>query len=225
MKPEHFFLLLLVARQARQAPLASPREGFYRTSTGQLAQTMGCSQQTVSRQLRELEDAGLVHRKASPAGMELSLTTQGRGKLQAIYIELSQALQSPQTRRQLAGIVEAGLKEGAYYLALPPYRDALREKLGYHPFLGTLNVRVQEAEFLAFLDGAKPLSIPGFQTDERSFGGLKLYRARINGKIPCALLLPDRTTHQGVAEIVAKEKLRDSLSLKDGDAITLTLEE
>ncbi len=218
MDDTRFFLLLAVAK-------AAGLQGSATTSTSKLAAPLNCSQQTISRQLRELEAARLVNRRASPSGMQLSLTEEGRVALKNVYLELSHALQAHGASRPLKGVLETGLKEGAYYMSLRPYQQQLREKLGFTPFVGTLNLRVHEAELLSFLDGAKEIYVKGFETKERTFGGLKAYRVRVNGQISGALILPDRTMHRAVAEVVAKEKLRDALSLKDGDTVTLALEE
>ncbi len=218
MNDEHFFLLLEIAKQA------GPR-GTVSSSTSRLAQALACSQQTISRQLRELEGQHLVRRKASALGVELSLTDSGRAFLRSVYLDLSGALQASGKPQQLVGTVETGLQEGAYYMSLPDYRRQLRDQLGLTPFAGTLNLRVNETDFLSFLEQAKPAHIQGFQTVERSFGGLKAYRVQVNGKIPGALIVPDRTTHKNVAEVVSEKKLRDQLGLKDGSPVTLSLTE
>ena len=41
--------------------------------------------------------------------------------------------------------------------------------------------------------------------------------------VPCAVLIPDLTRHIDVVELISKEFLRELLSLKDGDRVTLTL--
>ena len=200
-------------------------QGTARSSTTRLARVLHCSQQTVSRQLRELEARSLLLRRASPLGVELSLSPQGQRLLQGVYTELCQSLQASGNPCTLSGTVETGLMEGAYYLSLPPYQRQLSEKLGFPPFKGTLNLHVNETDLHAFLAQAKPLHVEGFQSEERSFGGLKAYRVLVNGKIPAALIHPDRTTHKNVAEVIAEKKLRDQLGLKDGDRVSLTLQE
>ena len=218
MREPPFFLLLAIASEAGL-------HGPATTSTSSLAGQLGCSQQTISRQLRELEARKLIRRRASSNGIEASLTEEGRSALQTVYLELSRALQAGAGKRGLTGIVETGLKEGAYYLSFPQYQQQFRSKLGFTPFTGTLNLRVELPALLSFLDAGKEIYIDGFQTRERSFGGLKAYRVHVNGKIPAALIVPDRTTHRDVAEVISEKKLRDALGLKDGDKVTLTLKE
>jgi len=125
--------------------------------------------------------------------------------------------------QKLTGTVQTGLQEGAYYMNQDGYRKPLAEKLGFTPFTGTLNLRVNKNQLKQFIAHAQAIPIPGFQTSERGFGPIQCYRVKINQEIGGALLLPDRTTHKNVAEVIARENLRKTLSLKDGDTVSLEL--
>jgi riboflavin kinase len=129
-------------------------------------------------------------------------------------------------RLSFSGKVASGLGEGRYYLSQPGYVVQFSERLGYTPYPGTLNVRLSgEALRKAALVGHwSGIRIDGFQASGRTFGGATCFAARMNGR-SCHLIHPDRTHYKDVVEFVAADCLRDKLHLKDGDTVTIDLEE
>lgn len=125
----------------------------------------------------------------------------------------------------IRGRVTTGLGEGAYYVQLEGYRRQFREKLGYKPFPGTLNIQlVSEADVheLQLLKASIGIEIHGFATGGRTFGSVACYPTRINDQVDAAILLIQRTHHKlNVVEIIAAVNLRDQLKLEDGEIITL----
>ena len=102
------------------------------------------------------------------------------------------------------------------------YLDQFKRQLGFTPYPGTLNVRLNGSslEVREFLEQLPGKVIKGFTTPERTFGDVRCFPARI-GKIEAALVLPARSSHKEVVELIAREKLRDVLHLKDGDRVKL----
>jgi riboflavin kinase len=123
------------------------------------------------------------------------------------------------------GIVFTGFGEGNYYVKL--YRRVLRDKLGFDPYPGTLNLRAATIEDLKALERIRSLpaiEIPSFKGRGRSLGSARCYRVAVEHRVRGVMIVPERT-HYGrdVAEILAAERLREKLGLKDGDIITVEL--
>ena len=57
---------------------------------------------------------------------------------------------------------------------------------------------------------------------DEGFGAVKYIDAKLNGEINGAIVFPAKTTHEeNYLEFIAEFKLRDLLSLKDGDIVSL----
>ena len=121
----------------------------------------------------------------------------------------------------IRGRVFSGLGEGRYYVSLEGYRKQFIEKLGFDPYPGTLNIKIQKEElyFRRRLDGEEGILIKGFTTKDRTFGDVKAFKCRV-GEIKGAVVIPQRTHYPiDVLEIIAPVRLRDVLNLKDGDFV------
>ncbi|MBI5224118.1 CTP-dependent riboflavin kinase [Candidatus Micrarchaeota archaeon] len=192
-----------------------------KTTTSKIAQETQSSQQTISRKLLELEKDQLVER--TPDG--ILLTKKAVERLEKFYLSLKAAFENPKRKLELKGTVKSGLGEGKYYLSMNGYRNQIIEKIGFDPYLGTLNIRLLEGELWKrkLLSELKPIIISGFKDGERTFGDLYAYMAKIE-QIDCAIIVPLRTHHgQEIIELISKESLRKKFSKKDGDEITVIL--
>ena len=122
------------------------------------------------------------------------------------------------------GKVFQGLGEGAYYIGLEGYKTQFAKALGFDPYPGTLNVKLESAiqiEQKRELRGFDGLRIEGFQRDGRTYGGARCYRAKVGKKeLPGAVLVIDRTHYDdSVLEIISPHFLRGALGLKNGDLL------
>ena len=179
-----------------------------------LAEEIGVSPQTVLRLLREMEGEGLIERTVEGKRTLVEVTPEGASFLQELCDEISKALSTG----VIIGEVVSGLGEGAYYVR--QYASLIREYLGFDPYPGTLNIRVlfPKTVFDA-LCNARPVIIPGFTKEGRTFGDVKAYRVRIDS-VEGAIVIPSRTVHPPkIAEIVAPVNLRERLKLGDGDRV------
>ncbi|MEO2152466.1 MAG: DUF120 domain-containing protein [Thermococcus sp.] len=191
-----------------------------RITVRELADELGVSPQTVLRLLREMEEEGLIERNVEGKKTLMEVTPEGASFLQRLCDEISEALSTG----VIVGEVVSGLGEGAYYVR--QYAPLIREYLGFEPYPGTLNVRVlfPKTVFDA-LCNARPVIIPGFTREGRTFGDVKAYRVRIDG-VEGAIVIPSRTVHPPkIAEIVAPVNLRKKLGLNDGDRIRIEVVE
>lgn len=121
----------------------------------------------------------------------------------------------------VSGTVASGMGRGRIFMSAKEYKDQFAKALGINSFDGTFNIRVSEKE-VSELKAIKGIRIEGFERDGRSFGGLTAFHATISG-MKCALVIPDRSAHTNVIELIADRNLRESLGLKDGDHVSVEI--
>ncbi len=200
-------LLLFLARNS----------GKVSTTTSELAVEMRCSQQTVSRKLRDYEELGFIARKVTPAGVKVTLTAKGEDLLRSKYGMLKKFFENKE--QAVFGSVITGLGEGKYYMALQGYKEQFVSKLGFEAYAGTLNLEVNGEEVKEIISGQGKILIEGFSTSERTFGKINCYKVMLEG-VECAVIKPIRSSHSAdVIEIIAPINLREKLSLKDGSIV------
>jgi riboflavin kinase len=70
------------------------------------------------------------------------------------------------------------------------------------------------------LEAYPAIEIEGFKNEDRTFGLVKCYPAKIGNKIKGALILALRSHYdKSVLELIAPVNLRKHLSLKDGNKV------
>jgi riboflavin kinase len=113
----------------------------------------------------------------------------------------------------LKGRVVNGAKEGAFFIS--KYRDKIREKAGFEPFPGTLNVECNSTPIWP----TKSMFIPSWTEEGREFGAVWMYRCKFKNA-PAAIVVPDLTRHAAnVIEIISPHCLKTKYSLKTGDFV------
>ncbi|MCS7135953.1 MAG: DUF120 domain-containing protein [Nitrososphaerota archaeon] len=197
-----------------------------RITTSMLAKQLAISQQTASRLLIQLEGDGYITRRIVGKETYVKLTEKGVSELVDLHVRLKGIFERP-VKITLEGRVFSGLGEGAYYISLSGYYNQIKEKLGFEPFLGTLNVRLLSStaiEGRMLLEKAADIVIEGFRDEKRSYGGAKCIKAIFNDKDECAILFIERTHYDSsVIEVVAPHNLRERHGLRDGDKVKLTV--
>ncbi len=191
----------------------------------EVGERVGASQQAADRHLLALERAGEIARARVGRRPTIAVTPAGLDALRAEYMSYRRLFEGP-ARVELAGILVSGLGEGRYYLSQPGYASQFPARLGYAPYPGTLNVKL-EGEALrraALVRHWNGIRIDGFQASGRTFGGATCIPSLIQGS-PGHLIRPDRTHYADVLEFVAPICLRETLGLADQQPISLTLEE
>jgi riboflavin kinase len=198
-------------------------ERFVSLTTGGLGEMLGISQQSASLNLQRLEKEGLLERTRRGRAHGVRLTRTGMDLLAARFSELS-ALLGKSREIEVRGTISAGLGEGAYYLSQESYKEQLDENFGFIPFEGTLNVVLSllDAPLLDLLRRGPGIEVKGFVRDGRTFGSCLCYPCTVNG-VKAAIMVPNRTVHKNTLEIVSERRLRDELSLKDGDEVKLVV--
>ncbi len=216
LKPYLFFTLLKIA----EALIDANAQG---ASTNFLIKKLGVPQQTFSRHLKELKKLNLVETTKISRGETIKITVKGYKELAAIQALLEKALKIQPSEIKLEGKVFTGLGEGAYYISQPGYKKQFIEKLGFNPYPGTLNVKIEECYLrkVSLLKCYPSIVIEGFSNGKRSFGSVNCYKALLENKIEGAVISALRSHYSDdVLEIIAPVNLRETLKLKDGDKIS-----
>jgi riboflavin kinase len=116
------------------------------------------------------------------------------------------------------GIVLDGLGQGSAFTQFEWVRQQFRDKVGFDPYPGTLNVRAQDAGALAEWQARPGIPIepaPGFCA-------ARCYRVRLNGAQTAVWIVPDVPGYPNdVMELMAPLALRQALTLKTGDVIAV----
>lgn len=194
-----------------------------KVSSSEFQKHTGASSKTAARKLKQLEEEGLIERKIVPGGQLIKMTEKGIEILKNEYMEYSRIFSPESEILELEGNVLKGLGEGKYYINIPGYRKQFEEKLCFSPFPGTLNIQLSEnsSALRNLLLEMPAVFIEGFNDGERSFGGGKCYPVSIGG-IKSAIVAPDRTHYPSdLIEIISPVKLRDALTLEDGDRVVI----
>lgn len=193
-------------------------------ASGEFADLLSLSQQTASRRLIELAEAGLIAREMGVRKQRIRITDDGRELLRTEHL-LYRRLFEQQDRVTFSGLVRSGLGEGRYYLSRQGYVTQFEARLGWIPYPGTLNLELPgpEANKLRLLRRHPVHAIEGFQAEGRTFGGVTCHPASVRAPDgathACAAILPHRTHHTTTLELVAPVRLRDALPCTDGQAL------
>lgn len=213
MNDKDLYFLLHIAQKAGL-------HGKIESSTVQLADEVQISQQTISRKLQELHDENVIERIVTPSGVVIQITEKGKRKLRTLYGDLQQLFGQ---QLLLIGVVKDGFGEGKFYMGQEQYKKQFQSMLGFVPYQGTMNLAVDKNTAELFLSSKKQLYIAGFQTKERTFGGLKCYPILIGKKVAGAVIVPDRTAHTlDTLELIAPIYLRDQLKVENGKEVVLS---
>jgi riboflavin kinase len=205
------------------------RSGFstsVQVTTPVLAKHLGTSQQSVSRIMINLEREGLIERRMVGRSCFVRLTGKGVGELSELYTELKKVLEKP-VEVVLEGRAFSGLGEGAYYISLPWYRGQIREKIGFDPYPGTLNVNLLSWDAIQnkrLVSKYADIMIEGFRDQHRSYGGARAILATFNRSDICAILFIERTHYgENVIEVISPIYLRGKHKISDGDRVKITV--
>jgi CTP-dependent riboflavin kinase len=132
------------------------------------------------------------------------------------------------TARRLRGVIFSDLGQARAFMALEWVKNALEEKLGFPPYPGTLNLRLEGAQDKALwqdlLKTTKGIAVP---PPSATFCSARLYPIEIeSGLAPARAPLHAAVVVPGVdgypedkMEIVAPVQIKDALGVQDGDSL------
>jgi len=223
IKLQHIFTMTDLLQRGAQY-------NFIELTTSDLGKNIKKSQQAASRHLLDLENAGYIERLRKGQTFRIKITNRGYSEVKSLYSTLKSAIEVTPFTIDFEGIVVSGMGEGAYYMALEGYRKQFKEKLGFEPYPGTLNVKLVDQIFMnARRDIGKYPSvfINGFSDDTRTYGWVKCYKAEINkGAINNAAALVLERTHydDSMLELIAPISLKESIGIQNGDKISVKVQ-
>ena len=187
-------------------------------SSVEFASHMDTSPQTAARKLKILEDEMLIKRQIVHSGQLVSITKNGLAALQKERNDYQIIFGNGQ-KKFLTGKLITGLGEGQYYISLEGYRTQFIEKLGFTPYPGTLNIKLDTPSVDIRKGIRADLEISGFTKDNRTFGRGSCFNVMIMD-IKGAVIVPERTHYpEDIIEIIAPVNLRKYLNLVDGSAV------
>jgi riboflavin kinase, archaea type len=203
---------------------------FIVITTSDLGKDIKRSQQAASRHLLDLENAGYIERLRKGQTFRVKITNRGYSEIESLYSTLKSAIESIPFSIDFEGTVVSGMGEGAYYMSLDGYRKQFKDKLGFEPYPGTLNVKLIDQIFMNARReiGRYPsVFINGFSDNIRTYGWVKCYKANINKAAVnnAAALVLERTHYDdSMLEIIAPICLKEAIGIQNGDRISIKVQ-
>lgn len=207
--------------------LCGAKNNFVELTTNEIAKKIKRSQQLASKELLDLEFFGYIKRNKKSKKYSIKVTEKGYQQVYDLFLFLKTAVESFKHVIDFEGHIITGMGEGAYYMSLNGYKKQFKEKLGYEPYPGTLNIKLNS---MLFIEAKKEMLkypsiyIEGFSDQSRTYGWVKCYPAYINDSmnINSSILILERTHYDdSILEIIAPFSIKEQFSLKNGDYIKL----
>jgi len=203
------------------------RYNFVQITTTSLGKSIKKSQQAASMHILELENGGFIDRLMTGRRLSVKITQKGYYELVKLHSVLGSSLDSSPSHLELSGSVISGLGEGAYYMSLNGYTKQFKVKIGYVPFPGTLNIKLnqlQATQIIQQLDDLDHIMIDPFSDGKRTYGWVKCFHATLNNSIKCELIRLERTHHDNsVIELISKNNLRKNGKLETNSKVTIKI--
>ena len=124
----------------------------------------------------------------------------------------------------LSGVIVSGVGQAAYFTGLDWVRKQCAEKLHFEPYPGTLNIRVDE-NCLGLLAAWQQLPAIELPSPDPAFCNARTLPAFLSN-LRVAILIPEESVNihgRHILELIAPVNLKETLSLRDGDRVVLTL--
>ena len=133
---------------------------------------------------------------------------------------------NPDSGLMLTGVVTQGLGDAQHFIPLPGYLEQFKEKLGYEPFAGTLNIELEGKSISdqERVPASKEITIEGWDDGERSYGPAYCYPSELETArgtySDVHIIKPERTRHDAnVIELIAPVNLRAEFACDDGEYV------
>lgn len=117
--------------------------------------------------------------------------------------------------------VTTGKKEATFFTKLPWVEKQIKEKLGFTPYPGTLNLQLpKNTQMKDVLPLEKAIEIK----PKKGFMPGKCFKAIVMGKVEGAIIIPDVPNYSAnLLEFIAPVNLRKELNLKDNDTVVIMI--
>lgn len=213
MGEKHLKLLVYIAKKTNL-------HDCLETSTIKIAKDLKSSQQTISRKLKEMESLELIKKDVGLYGVTISLRRKSVNLLHTYYRQLKDLFDIPLI---IEGRAVSGHGEGEYYVK--KYSSLIKQKMGFVPFNGTLNIKVDELKTKNILSSLDVIKIDAFKTKDRTYGAVNCFNVRINNAQEGAIVVPERSSHPNdVVEVIAPVNLRKMFRLKSNSKLKIYID-
>jgi len=196
-------------------------------TTSSLGKNIKKSQQAASKHILELEQNQFIERIITGRNISVKITPKGFSEMVKLSAILQKSLNSSPSHVELKGTLVSGMGEGAYYMALKGYTKQFKTKIGYVPFPGTLNVRLDQKiqqEAIKQFETLEGIKIKSFSDGKRTYGWVKCFPAKLNNSINCELIILERTHHDdSIIELISEICMRKTGKLKDGSKVSIKI--
>ncbi|MDH3736809.1 MAG: DUF120 domain-containing protein, partial [Nitrosopumilus sp.] len=183
--------------------------------------------QAASKHILELEQNQFIERIITGRNISVKITPKGFSEMVKLSAILQKSLNSSPSHVELKGTLVSGMGEGAYYMALKEYTKQFKTKIGYVPFPGTLNVRLDQKiqqEAIKQFETLEGIKIKSFSDGKRTYGWVKCFPAKLNNSINCELIILERTHHgDSIIELISEICMRKTGKLKDGSKVSIKI--
>ena len=133
---------------------------------------------------------------------------------------------------EILGTVTSGLGNGQKFMSKEHYSNSFLDILGWRPFAGTLNLVLKDPIDVENIFCIENHEISGFLEKKKDGivkerGSVKvkcvelILKQNSSHKMNGAIVLPSKTKHTNVLEVIASVELRKVWHLKDGDQIII----
>ncbi len=122
---------------------------------------------------------------------------------------------------KLNGKIFSGKGGGRKFLKLPWVKQQITAKLGFTPYIGTLNLQLSDKSIAnrKLLDTAAAMTVYPAEGYRKG----KLFKAAIS-RVECGVVIPQVAGYPpDILEVIAPVNLRKQLKLADGDEIAVTV--
>lgn len=204
------------------------KNNFRPITTISLGRHINKSQQAASKHLSELEKNKYIKRITRGKNTYVKITDNGYNEIKTMSNLLNNSLSSSLLSFiELQGLLISGMGEGAYYMSLHGYTDQFKSKIGYIPFPGTLNIKLNDVIYLDTIKQiceSKCIVINGFSDGIRTYGWVKCFKAIMNKSIDCHLIFLERTHHDNsIIELISKQNLRQYANISNNSKVTIKI--
>ena len=124
----------------------------------------------------------------------------------------------------LTGKIVSGVKQGEFFTQLAWVQEQCLEKLGFTPWPGTLNLEIPK-DSLSIIEKLEPEDGIELVPPDSNYCSGRVFPVSIAG-IPAAIVFPAqdvRVHEKNIIEIISPKWLKEALGVKDGDWVTLTI--
>ena len=203
------------------------KHNYVTVTTSLLGKNIKKSQQAASKHLLELEQNQFIERIINGRNISVKITAKGFSEMVKLAAVLQKSLDSFPSHVELKGTLVSGMGEGAYYMGLKGYTKQFKPKIGYIPFPGTLNVRLDQKihqEAIKQFEILEGIKINSFSDGKRTYGWVKCFPAKLNNSVNCELIILERTHHDAsIIELISKVCIRKTAKLKDGSKVSIKI--